>query len=324
MTRVHRFTLAASLSLLSLAQAFGQQQLTPQPLMASAGVRNDSLPIAAGDTLTVHVFDVPELDQQHLRVTDDGQIPLLFLGPVKILGLTPGAASQVIADAYMEHNILRNAHISIAIELYSSTSSVTVFGYVIGASATAATTGVALPLYAPQPLLTILAMAGGLSDRASRTVTIQRRDTTIKPFNVFIPNNPDAALANQVIIYPGDIVVVPRAGIVYILGDVGHSSGVVMSEDGRISLMQALSQAGSPLPTAGLAKIMIFRKVNGQYQSLTENLGQMVKGKTFDVELQAEDVVWVPFSFGRNLLINGASIAAAVGSATASGLIYSH
>jgi polysaccharide export outer membrane protein len=125
-------------------------------------------------------------------------------------------------------------------------------------------------------------------------------------------------------IYPGDTIVVPRAGIVYILGDVGLPHGVVMQENGEISLMQALSQAGSPLPNAGLKKVKIFRKADGQYQPLTVNLGMMTKGKIPDIQLKAEDVIWVPYSFGKNLMINGASIASAIGGATASGIIYTH
>jgi polysaccharide export outer membrane protein len=321
--KVLAFVLRAGACLLAIAQVQAQLQSAPRPLGYSGTATADSLPIVAGDIVAVHVFDIAELDQVHLHVTDAGDVPLLLIGPTKIAGLTPGEASQLIARTYMDQKFLRNAHVAITVEQYSSSSSVTIFGYVVGASGSNGTIGVNLPIFSPQPLLTVLAMAGGVSDRASHTVTIQRRDHNIKPFSVLVPNNPEVALASQTIIYPGDTIMVPRAGIVYVLGDVNHSSGVVMAEDGKISLMQALSQAGSPLPTAGLAKIMIFRKINGEYKTLTENVGEMVKGKTPDIELMAEDVIWVPFSYGKNLLVNGASIAAAVGSATASGIIYS-
>ena len=284
-------------------------------------VSADSVPIDAGDAVSVHVFDAPELDQTNLRVTDAGQVPLLLLGSVKIAGLTPADAAQVIEKAYSERELLRNPHVAVTIDGHSS-SAVTVFGYVVGMSVTAQTTGISIPLSAPTPLLTVLARAGGLSERASRTVTVQRRDTSILPFRVVIPNDPRASLINETIIYPGDTVIVPRAGIVYVLGNVGHPTGVVMEEDGRLSIMEALSQAGSPLPTARMSNIVILRKADGKYTPLHVNFGKIVKGKEPDVQLMAEDVIWVPFSMTKNLMVNGAAIASAVGGATATGLIY--
>ena len=329
MTFVTRLALASSLCLSSAVVSVMAQEVPP--MQAQAPV--DSLPITAGDTVSVHVFQIPDLDQLHLRVTDSGEIPMILLGSVRVAGLTPAAAAHVIANAYMAKNYLRDANVSVTVDEYTSSSSVTVYGFVNGggtlpavspfSTASGATmTGTTLPLDTPRPLLSVLAMAGGLNDRASHTITIKRRDPNIKPFSVRIPNDPEVALANDPLIYPGDIVVVPRAGIVYILGDVTQSKGVVMQEDGKITLMQALSQAGSPQTNAKLSKLMIFRKTNGQYQSLPVNLGDMVKGKIPDVDLMAEDVVWVPLSIGKNLLINGASILSAVGSATATGIIY--
>jgi polysaccharide biosynthesis/export protein len=311
--------------LLPLAiSTFGQQPTSSQtsrddiPVIAS-----DSLPIVPGDQITVKVFDVAELDQAHLRVTDAGDIPLLLLGSVKITGLTPAAASKLIAAAYMDHRFLRDAHVAVIVESYSS-SDVTVFGYAIGAQSSSTTNGLTVPLATPKPLLTVLSLAGGLSDRASRTVTVQRRDRSIKPFRVLLPNNPAPGQVDETMIYPGDTIIVPRAGFVYVLGDVAHSSSVLMSEDGSISLMQALSQVGSPLPSASYSSVAIFRKVDGEYRNIPANFGKIIKGKEPDVQLKAEDVIWVPFSFGKNLLVNGASIAAAVSSATATGIIYSH
>jgi polysaccharide export outer membrane protein len=320
-----RAAFAAGLSFLfaTVTLAGHQAAFAQEPTSARHAVP-DSTGIIPGDIVTIHVFDAPELDQVHVRVTDSGEVSLLLAGPVKISGLTAGEASKVIADTYMSKHLLRNANVAVTLDDTSFAShAVTLFGYV-GGSQGGAANGVSIPLLAARPLMTVLSMAGGLSDRSSHTVTIQRADQSTKPFKVFLPNDPDVDLANQPMIYPGDTIVVPRAGIVYILGDVGLPHGVVMQENGEISLMQALSQAGSPLPNAGLKKVKIFRKADGQYQPLTVNLGMMTKGKIPDIQLKAEDVIWVPYSFGKNLMINGASIASAIGGATASGIIYTH
>ena len=319
----NRITLIAGLVVISVAGASGQQPPATQSADTNPAEVRDSVSIIPGDIIDIHVLNLPELDQGKIRVTDTGEITLLLGGTVKIEGLTPGAAGVAIANAYMDRHLLRNAHVSVTLEDQSySFHTVTVFGYVAGI--TGVTNGISIPLPSPRPLLTVLALAGGLSDRASHTITIQRRDRNVKPFSVFIPNDPEVALANQPLIYPGDIVDVPRAGIVYILGDVGTPKGVVMQEDGKISLLQALSQAGSPLPTAGLKNVMVFRRTDGDYKPLSINVGKIAKGKTPDIDLMAEDVIWVPFSFGKNLLVNGASIIASLGSATASGVIIYH
>jgi polysaccharide export outer membrane protein len=305
--------------------AIGQQLPSGATAPISPAVEaTDSLLLGPGDRVTVHVLSAPELDQQHLRVTDTGEIPLMLLGATKISGLSPADAGRMIASSYMARHFLRDAHVQVTIEEYGA-SEVTIFGYVVGQSITAQTNGQAIPLFSPKPLLTVLSMAGGLSEHSSRTVTVQRRDRSIKPFTVFLPNNPAEALANDTLIYPGDIVMVPRAGLVYLLGNVGHPTGVYMNEDGEISLMQALTQAGGPMTTAALRNVMVFRKNGSQYAPpLQVNVGKITKGAAPDIPLNPEDVIWVGFSYGKNLLINGAQIAAAVGSATATGIIYAH
>ena len=312
--------LLASVSLMAAAQQL--PSAPAEPVSPTANV-NDSMPITAGDRVTVNVLNVPDLDQVHLRVTDTGEIPLLLLGATKISGLTPAAAGQMIASAYMSAHFLRDAHVQVTVEEYSS-SEVTIFGYVVGASITSQTNGITIPLSAPKPLLTVLSMAGGLSEHSSHSVTIQRRDHSIKPFSIYLPNNASDDLANNTIIYPGDTIIAPRAGIVYFLGDVAHPAAVYMNEDGEISLMEALSQAGGPLTTAALRKVMVFRKSDGEYSQLRVDVGKIAKGTKPDVPLSPEDVIWVPFSYGKNLLVNGAAIVAAISSATATGIVYTH
>jgi polysaccharide export outer membrane protein len=271
----------------------------------------ESTEIMPGDIISVRVFDDVDLDQSHLRVTDAGTIPVLLIGPVKIGGLTPAQASTLVAQGYMNKNILINAHIQVQVESLAS-SDITVIGSVNGITGTV--TGVTFPVNSPRPLLTVLALAGGLNDRASRTVTIQHRDPSAPRVTVTLPVDANEDLNNDPMVYPGDIVVVPRAGIVYILGNVAHAQSVVMNEDGKLSLLEALSQAGSPLPTAGLHRVMVFRKVSGEYKALPINVGKILRGTAPDISLAPQDAVWVPFSYGKNILVNAAQITAAISS----------
>ena len=63
----------------------------------------ESILIGPGDMLHVQVFDTPELEQ-HARVTDDGNVPLIFLGNVHVAGLTPEAAARLIETDLSKSN----------------------------------------------------------------------------------------------------------------------------------------------------------------------------------------------------------------------------
>jgi polysaccharide biosynthesis/export protein len=309
--------------LVLLSTSASNSKALGQKLAKDSAQEHDSMTILPGDVLSVHVLNVPDLEQLHLRVTDQGDLPLMLLGSVNVAGLTPASAGQKVAAAYRAQHMLRNTDVEITVDQFAS-AEVTVLGYVVGQSLTSQTNGTLVPLTTPKSLLTVLSMAGGFNDRASRTVTIQRRDRRVAPFAIYLPNDPMQAIANNVLIYPGDMVMVPRAGIVYVLGNVGRPSGIYMNEDGRLNLMEALSQAGSTLPNSALRNVMIFRWNAGQYTRLHINVGKIIKGEAPSPDLSPRDVIWVPFSYGKNTLINGAQIVAAVSSATATGIVYTH
>lgn len=60
---------------------------------------------------------------------------------------------------------------------------------------------------------------------------------------------------------------------------------------------------------------MVVRRTATGYKQIPVSLKDMQKGKTADMALQNDDVLWVPFSYGKNLVISGTSIVAATGSA---------
>jgi polysaccharide biosynthesis/export protein len=322
MRRLIQYTALAVLFFVMITGAFAQanpNQAAPQSPLAG----RDSMTILPGDVLSVHVLNVPDLEQLHLRVTDQGELPLMLLGSVNVAGLTPAEAGQKIAASYRTQHLLRNTDVTVTVDQFAS-AEVTVLGYVIGQSVTSQTNGILVPLTTPKSLLTVLSMAGGFNDRASRTVTVRRRDHHIAPFNVYLPNDPNEAIASDVLIYPGDMVIVPRSGIVYVLGNVGRPSGVYLNEDGKLTFMEALSQAGSTLPNSALRNIMIFHWDGAQYTQSHVNMGKVLKGEVPSPELAPRDVIWVPFSYGKNMLVSGAQIVAAVSSATATGIVYTH
>lgn len=117
------------------------------------------------------------------------------------------------------------------------------------------------------------------------------------------------------IVYPGDTVLVPKAGIVYVLGDVGRPGGYVMQDDSMLTVLQALALAAGANKTAKEDAVRLIRKVNGDYQESAVPLHDIERGKKPDVKLEADDVLFVPFSMAKNMVLGASSILSSTSSA---------
>ena len=198
--------------------------------------------------------------------------------------------------------------------LQFATQTVTVFGQVVNPGAYAIT--------APRSVLDVLSLAGGLTDLGDRHVTIERRSGG-KQETYFVANDSKTAIQDSVLIYPGDRVVVPKTGVIYILGDVGRPGGYPMTNnDSQLTVLQAVALAGGTPHSAvpGRAKL-IRRTAAGTYDETRISISDMQKGKQPDLPLQASDVIFVPSSYIRSNLSMGA---AGIVASAASALIYAH
>ena len=162
----------------------------------------------------------------------------------------------------------------------------------------------------------VLALAGGLTDVADRHITIQRFGPEKKKVEYYFSNTAATALSDDPLVYPGDAVIVPKAAVVYVLGDVAKPGGYPIStNDSRMTVLQAIALAGYANHTAAIGKSRLVRESDGRVEEINLEVGAMQKGKKPDVALLPDDVVYVPFSFVRNIGINGQGILASVASA---------
>jgi len=267
----------------------------------------ESLLIGPGDQLHIQVLDTPELEQRP-RVTDSGDIPLTGLGTLHVAGLTPADASAKIHDFFVSSHFMNHPSISVTVDQYA-TQSISVLGQV-------KMPGV-YPISAPRSVLDAIAMGQGLTDSADRHITIQRRDRSIKPITYNLSNEGDTAMENQVQVFPGDIVLVPKAAIAYVLGDVSHPGGIIMQNNhSQLTVLQAVALAGGTPSSAVPSRArLIHRSLDGTYQELNINVSRMQKGKEPDVLLHPDDVIFIPFSYLRNIGSNASGIVAAASSA---------
>jgi polysaccharide biosynthesis/export protein len=268
------------------------------PLLA----QNESLLIGPGDDVNVEVFDTPDLDQNS-RVTDAGEFPLMLGGTVRLASLTPAEAARTIEAALIRSHVMYYPRVLVTVTSYA-TQTVTVFGQVAKPGTYSIDT--------PRSVVDVLGLAGGLTDLADRHVTIERH-TSHRQISYYVSNRADDLLDQKVMVNPGDKVLVPKAGIIYVLGDVARPGGYPMTNnDGTLTVLQAVATAGGTASSAAPNSSRLIRRTAvGGYQSDPIPFSAMQKGKKPDMQLQAGDIVYVPFSYLRNAALGVTSIAAA-------------
>src|SRR5437762_6812981 len=124
---------------------------------------------------------------------------------------------------------------------------------------------------------------------------------------------------NNIALQAGDIVTVPHAGVVYVLGAVGHAGGYVLSNDRtQLTTLKILSLAGGLTRTAKSDKAVIVRKDNlGQQHEVPIDLKKVLNRKAEDVQLQPSDILYVPESGSKQALYRAVEIGVAVGTGVA-------
>jgi polysaccharide biosynthesis/export protein len=272
-------------------------------------VHAESLLIGNGDQLHIQVFETPELEQ-HPRVTDAGDVPLMLLGNVHLAGLTPAQASAMIEHDLIAGHFMRHPEVTVVIEQYV-TQNVSVLGEVKQPGS--------FPITVPRSVIDVIAIAGGLTNLANRSITIERGSDPGQKVNYFLSNNSAEAIDTSVLVYPGDKVLVPKAGLVYVLGDVRSPGAYAMSNNSsQLTVLQLVAAAGGTNHSAVPSHARVFRKDGAAATGYTNNplpLSAMQKGKQPDLPMHPGDIIYVPFSYVRNVASESSGVVASVGSA---------
>lgn len=122
-------------------------------------------------------------------------------------------------------------------------------------------------------------------------------------------------MANNIVILPGDVVTVPHAGIVYVLGAVTKPGGYTVSNDrAQLTALKVLSLAGGLNRAAKSDHAVIVRKDGtGQQHEVEVDLKRVMKFQAEDVQLRPSDILYVPTSVGKTTAIRVAELTLALG-----------
>jgi len=125
--------------------------------------------------------------------------------------------------------------------------------------------------------------------------------------------------ANNIILQAGDVVTVPHAGIVYVLGAVNHAAGFVLSNDrGKMTTLKILSLAGGLSRTAKSEHAVIVRTDSqGQQHEIPLDLNKVTKFQAEDVQLQPSDILYIPNSGAKQAVLRTIEFGIALGTGVA-------
>jgi polysaccharide export outer membrane protein len=324
--------LAALLCAASASPAASEKANSPDNKIDTKGgvdlgaLRAEETLIYPNDLLFIQVFDVEQMTREY-RVSDTGTLLFPLLAePVRVMGLTPQQAAEVISQKCIEAGVLTRPQIIVTIH-ESKVHAVAIAGAVRSPQI--------YPVFGRITLLDLLAQAGGVADDAGSTVTIIRGEVARRVLALEgggaveegkSPSAPPTVSIDlrrlqetgdpslNVEVYPGDRVTVQRAGVVYVLGAVNRAGGYVLSEARQdMTVLKAVALAGYLSPFAKGKKAMILRPDSSAPSGREEipvDLTAMLKGHAPDKVLQKNDILFVPDSTALRALRRAADIAA--------------
>ncbi len=328
------------LFVLAVPSVFAQQQKTAVPpdvpnkpisrvaaetndriaqLALASDVKQGDYLIGSGDLLGIEVFDVPELSRE-VRVNETGYISLpLMPSKVRAAGLNPFQLQDKLAELLQTNGLVSTPQVTVSVKEQHS-QPITVIG--------AVKNPMVIQALRKTTLLQALSQAGGIADDAGATVIVTRprpdvsdsadpsaastpaapQSFTISLSDVLESNNAEFNIP----LTGGDVVSVPRAGIIYVVGAVIRPGGFLMQNDlDRMTMLKMLSLAGGATNTAKLKNAVILRKNpnTGTRDQVPVNLSKILSMKSQDIAMQSNDILFVPDSNGLKALHRAGDVA---------------
>ena len=262
--------------------------------------------LGPGDLIVIHVLDAPDLSEKPQRLDQNGDLRLPMIGRVHAAGMTVEEFETELTKRLKVY--LQEPDVSVSVtEAHSQPVSI------IGAVSSSGLK----QLEGRKTLVEVLSMAGGLSTDAGPAVRIARK---LEQGRIPLPEAADdpsggfsiveidtkALLEGRtpeknIIILPNDLISIPRADAVYVIGEVGRPGPVLLNGGHSISVMEAVSSSGGTLRTAAAQKVRILRRVAGQDKRAEVNvdLQKIMNGKADDLTLAAGDILVIPDSSGK-------------------------
>jgi len=258
------------------------------------------------DLITLFGMHAEEIVNHPLRIDANGEMSLPMVGRMRAAGLTVQQFEEELNRRLAQ--FIRSPQIVVNVTEFRS-QPVSVIGAVNNPGVH--------QLQGRKTLLEILSLAAGFRSDAGYSIKITRG---IEWGPIPLPGAaPDASgkytvaevgiqemmsgrnPAGNIQILPHDVVTVPVAKLVYVIGEVRRSGGFVLGERQSISVLQALSLAEGLDRHADSkhAKILRIAPGSSQRTEIAVDVKRILQGKDSDVALHGDDILFLPSSAGK-------------------------
>jgi polysaccharide export outer membrane protein len=314
------FAIAVASSI-SAQQQGNSNQVGIGPTTVNDGPNLSVARLGRDDLIGITVYDAPELTRT-VRVDADGNIRLPMVRQhIQAAGLLPAELETSIASALVDENILINPVVAVSVAEYHSRP-ITIVGAVRNPTTIQASGTVTL--------LDALTRAGGITGNAGSEVMVSHQrpntDGTSVTLTERIPvrslmdvTNPAANMKLE----GGEIVRVPEAGQIFVVGNVKRPGAFQITDDSESSVLKMMALTGGlDSFSAHTAYIYRFDDISGRKNEIPVEIKKILARKSPDVPLYGNDMLYVPNSTGQRLTAKTLELTVGVGLGAAALLFY--
>ncbi len=253
--------------------------------------------------MLIRIVDLDDIPDRPMRIDPNGLLDLPLVGGVQASGMTLGELKRELGVRYGKY--LQSPQITINLTDDK--------GHPVSVVGEVNSPGVQ-QLQGPRRLVEVIAMAGGIKSDAGSTVVVTRQlrwgsidaagatvnaaagvSTVTLPLNDLLSSK---APMDNILVEPNDVISIPKADIIYVLGNVKRAGGYPIPQRGQISILKVVALAEGLDTNAAAGKTRILRPANGDGapREISVDLAKIYEGKAPDVPLFADDIVFVPNS----------------------------
>lgn len=275
--------------------------------------------LGPGDQILVHVVNIDEINDKPISVDTTGHVRLPIAGTIEVSRMTVAQLQAELVSRLSTYVLQPDVSVSV---LEFRSQPVSVLGAV-------KSSGI-VQVQGRRTVVEMLALAGGLDPTAGSTLEITRRlewgriplpgamDDPSGQFNVarislkslIGARNPE----ENILIQPHDVISVPRAETVYVMGQVIKPGGFPLDSHEEITVLQALSMAGGFDKTAQARNSKLLRVGSGSARKeVPVDLQKILDGKTPDIAMLPNDILFIPNSLSKKTAIRAAETALQIG-----------
>ena len=310
-TRAIIFLGFATIGVLSAAEQKPAAEVS-HPLQSGTQTQSGYI-LGPDDSLKIWALGVDEITDKPVRIDTSGFLDLPLIGRVHAAGLT---VNQLEANLIQRlSSEIRDPRVSVEVVDFGS-QPVTVIG--------AVTQPGVHQLQGRKTLAEVLSLAGGLKDDCGPKINISRslkwgaiplpnaKNDSTGQFSIADVRVKELLAANDpalnIMIQPNDVITVPQAEMVYVIGAVKKPGGFILNKESTVSVLQALSFAEGLGDTPAPRKSKILRPIPGSTnrQEIALDLTKVLAGKGEDVALRPNDILLVPTNTPKKAITKAA------------------